>query len=616
MNGTKNGTAISLFSVVFPEKKFNILPIRPRKLEVKTESTPSSTMVWLTTSTEAREIGGRKEVSGGYPKPEDLIKAPREQTSPSSKVRLHENSDFDYLRQEGVSILDGNLNAERYPKEDLGRVLLRQAQAQLRTISGVRDSGEARERAHEGRSAFKEPKSQSQWRENSDRRYDYKERRRKVGVTESQSQEQEIAAAYPRESPVGSLKTEGLTAGKVPLLTNLSRNPDTGQDDLGDGSYPPPETTAWIFKDEDGQEQRISFAEAAMTPALSVVDIIKNTFEDVLDAPISWWPLKQPRRTCPSTYTRLTWTCTQTVSSSSLDTPTLCPAQTCPKPFEFGIQNNQVDDFLSWIGILFSPGNASILPTYQPSGHYGADASENPSNPHCSNLTTLASSSSVVLKSSSGTTILRKSPLGSTRSQQTRDEYLPWCVDLTRAGTKLVEFDLKDLGDPKLVPTLLKAYRTVRGLPGWLSLTTCSGARLIKVRLHYTSQTSPLSNSSTVQENRARPKHHSLRRKIYSLSTHQRQLQLRLLRPRRRIHPLRRRAHRLPTSKRRILHISSRTQLPPKENPWQARERFWNRRLRPSCRFWMVSLERPCCVSCRVAAALGICCEVADGPSG
>jgi hypothetical protein len=64
---------------------------------------------------------------------------------------------------------------------------------------------------------------------------------------------------------------------------------------------------------------------------------------------------------------------------------------------------------------------------------------------------------------------------------QSSQKYLHWCVNVGPNETKLVEFDIKDITDSDLVPSLLERYHALRGLRSWLTLTSCTGVRLIKV---------------------------------------------------------------------------------------------------------------------------------------
>lgn len=252
--------------------------------------------------------------------------------------------------------------------------------------------------------------------------------------------------------------------------------------DPGDGISLPIDTSAWVFQDEAGQEQqRMTFTEAAMTPTLSAIDIIKTASQDLLGAPVVWWPLEPPRKRCPPGHTRLTWSRTH---RALIGTPAaLSRPQTHAAPFEFDIPNHHFEDFLRWMSVVFAPAaNTPILPTHQPvsSPRAGVIAASS-ANPSTGNVTStrVGSSSS----SSSGATLPGTSSSTTMQSHQPSDKYLHWCVDPARVGTKLIELDLKNVGDEKLVPTLLKAYRMVRGIRGWMSVTTCSGARLIKVNI-------------------------------------------------------------------------------------------------------------------------------------
>ncbi|KAF7511949.1 hypothetical protein GJ744_003182 [Endocarpon pusillum] len=134
------------------------------------------------------------------------------------------------------------------------------------------------------------------------------------------------------------------------------------------------------------------------------------------------------------------------------------------------------------MSMISASGNTPILPTHQPLSSTRDAAAPNSSNQSSGNRSTPAGFSSSASLSSPSATVSRKPSSGHTNSQHAMDTYLHWCIDPTRIGTKLVEFNLQNIRDSELVPTLLKAYRTVRGLSGWISLTTCSGARLVKFK--------------------------------------------------------------------------------------------------------------------------------------
>ena len=245
------------------------------------------------------------------------------------------------------------------------------------------------------------------------------------------------------------------------------------------------DTSSLVFSDQDGQEQRMTSTEAAITPALSSADILQNAFENLLGAPIAWWPLKQPRKRCPPNHIRMTWTCThQAVNLPMLQRYSLYQPQTCSKQFEFDVLNSHFSDFRHWISMVSAPMDTPTLPTDSFST-YSTNAAVRSPNPFPDNISTGASSSSARPPGLDATVSQR--PSRPTKSQQPTDEYLHWCVDPVRAGTKLVEFSLKSVGHLNLVSSLLQAYRTARGFPGWFSLTTCSGARLIKVGYKSTS---------------------------------------------------------------------------------------------------------------------------------
>jgi hypothetical protein len=69
---------------------------------------------------------------------------------------------------------------------------------------------------------------------------------------------------------------------------------------------------------------------------------------------------------------------------------------------------------------------------------------------------------------------------------QPAGRYLHWCIDARKAVTRLIHMELSDVTDSNLIPCLLQAYDSVRGLRSWLTLTSCYGVRLIKVRFPVT----------------------------------------------------------------------------------------------------------------------------------
>jgi hypothetical protein len=265
-------------------------------------------------------------------------------------------------------------------------------------------------------------------------------------------------------------------------LTRVNFGPGAGENNIGNGLDPHSNPLPFVFKDEDGQQHWMTFTPASMTSAPSAVDVAKNAFEYLLGAPIAWWPLKRPRKICPSDHMRLTWNCGhQNVDLPLLETAAGYLFRTSATSFDFDIPNSHFGDYLRWLSMIVAATNAPLLPTHQPPDCHPGGAAIASSTLSISNRSTTGSSSSSAATLRSGATTSRISSSKDSETKQPRDEYLHWCVDLAKAGTELVEFDLKDIGDSKLVPTLLKAYRTVRGISGWLSLTTCSGATLIKV---------------------------------------------------------------------------------------------------------------------------------------
>ena len=61
------------------------------------------------------------------------------------------------------------------------------------------------------------------------------------------------------------------------------------------------------------------------------------------------------------------------------------------------------------------------------------------------------------------------------------DKFLHWCVKAQTASTRMAELDFKYLSEKNLVPRLLAAYSAIVGRRSWLTLTSCIGARFVKV---------------------------------------------------------------------------------------------------------------------------------------
>jgi hypothetical protein len=82
-----------------------------------------------------------------------------------------------------------------------------------------------------------------------------------------------------------------------------------------------------------------------------------------------------------------------------------------------------------------------------------------------------------------GPTIQGRAPQPPNTAQPATDRYLHWCIDARKAVTRLIHMELSCVTDSNLVPCLLQMYNSVCGFRSWLTLTSCCGVKLIKVRL-------------------------------------------------------------------------------------------------------------------------------------
>lgn len=71
-------------------------------------------------------------------------------------------------------------------------------------------------------------------------------------------------------------------------------------------------------------------------------------------------------------------------------------------------------------------------------------------------------------------------------AQPAPGRYLHWCIDARKAVTQLIHMELSCVTDSNLIPRLLQGYDSVCGFRSWLTLTSCYGVRLIKVRFPVT----------------------------------------------------------------------------------------------------------------------------------
>ena len=62
------------------------------------------------------------------------------------------------------------------------------------------------------------------------------------------------------------------------------------------------------------------------------------------------------------------------------------------------------------------------------------------------------------------------------------EKYLHWCVDETRATTRLIDVDVKTVCEKTLISKLVQAYYSVRRWQNWLTLSDCVDVRFVKVR--------------------------------------------------------------------------------------------------------------------------------------
>jgi hypothetical protein len=85
-----------------------------------------------------------------------------------------------------------------------------------------------------------------------------------------------------------------------------------------------------------------------------------------------------------------------------------------------------------------------------------------------------------------GPTTLGRVPQPLNTAQLATDRYLHWCIDARKAVTRLIHMELSDVTDSNLIPSLLQMYNSVCGFRSWLTLTSCYGVRLIKVRFPVT----------------------------------------------------------------------------------------------------------------------------------
>jgi hypothetical protein len=81
-----------------------------------------------------------------------------------------------------------------------------------------------------------------------------------------------------------------------------------------------------------------------------------------------------------------------------------------------------------------------------------------------------------------GPATLGRMPRPPNTAQPASDRYLHWCIDDREGVTRLIHIDLSSVTDSNLIPCLLQTYNSVRGFRSWLTLTSCCGVRLIKVR--------------------------------------------------------------------------------------------------------------------------------------
>jgi hypothetical protein len=85
-----------------------------------------------------------------------------------------------------------------------------------------------------------------------------------------------------------------------------------------------------------------------------------------------------------------------------------------------------------------------------------------------------------------GPSTLGRVPQPPNTAQSADDRYLHWCIDARKAVTRLIHMELSAVTDSNLIPHLLQRYDSVRGFRSWLTLTSCYGVRLIKVRFPVT----------------------------------------------------------------------------------------------------------------------------------